>query len=243
MRKEKSKAAASKIFKFILFALIFICISAVLYLLWQLPEERPTSAEADSLRPVIIIDAGHGGIDGGTSGLSAVPEKTLNLDIALTLNDILTASGFKVVMTRTDDVMLTDPESNSNKRKNQDLSARLKIAKKEENAIFVSIHMNSFPIAKYNGLQVYYSENNPESLKLAVSIQDTVKSYLQPSNDRKVKSSEGNIFLLDNLNCPSVLIECGFLSNPQEAKNLNDAEYRRRIALLICASISNIYPS
>jgi N-acetylmuramoyl-L-alanine amidase len=250
MNSDMKEGTSLPVLKFLIFALTFIAVGVVLCMLWAffgkstetslLVEGITTNAKS----PVVVIDAGHGGVDGGATCLSALPEKDLNLEIAFALRDMLTASGVEVIMTRTEDALLTDPENPSPKKKSQDLSARLKVAKKTENAIFVSIHMNSFPIEKYNGLQVYYSPNDPNRKILADSIQSTVKKYIQSDNDRKTKVSNGNIYLLDNLNCPSVLIECGFLSNAEEAVRLNDKNYRQQLAFLICCSINDyIYSS
>ena len=182
------------------------------------------------LGKTVVIDAGHGGRDGGATALSAMPEKDLNLDIALAVRDYLSAAGIDVIMTRTEDVMLTDGEGGTNK--NQDLRARKKIAESTENAVFVSIHMNSFPIEKYYGLQVYYSDNNEKSKALAASIQEKANTTLCQGSNRKIKNAGDSIYLLDELTCPAILIECGFLSNEAEALKLNDPEYRRKMAFL-----------
>lgn len=186
----------------------------------------------------VVIDAGHGGEDGGTVSANGVCEKDINLKIAFLLCDMLKANGIRVVMTRTEDVLLYDRNENYQGRKKVlDLAARREIAEAEENCIFVSIHLNAFPLTQYKGLQVWYSPNDPASESLAESIRSTVKEHLQPDNDRAVKRATSSIYLLHRLQCPAVLVECGFLSNPEEATLLNTEEYQKQIALLLFSAI------
>ncbi len=241
--QKQNESNALGLLKFFLFSLIFIVIGTVICSLWSYLGQSASSGARQTFSestPVVVIDAGHGGPDGGTSGFSKVPEKDLNLDIALKVRDILTSAGVDVVMTRTEDITLTDPDGGT--RKNQDLRARKKIAEATPNAVLVSIHMNAFSIEKYSGLQVYYSKNDEQSQELAKAVQFAVSSALQPENDRKIKPAGENIYLLHELDCPAVLIECGFLSNAAEAEKLNDAEYRRSLAFVIANSlIGTIY--
>lgn len=239
MEKEKPYL---NILKFILFAMIFVAVGIGICALWSFIGRLAATgiddvlAEPETELPIVIIDAGHGGIDGGAIGASgAVVEKDLNLDIALRISDMLSAAGIPNILTRSDDVLLESPGSSS--KKNGDLAARKKIAESYKNAVFVSIHMNSFPIQKYSGLQVYYSPNNEKSRELASLIQTDIAKTLQPENKRKIKVASSSIYLLDNLKCPAVLVECGFLSNPEECARLSDEEYRRETALSITCSI------
>ncbi len=229
--------------RYLLFCLVFVLLLALLIILSRnllggivnaaVQENEPTSG-----LPIIVIDAGHGGEDGGTIGKSGVLEKDLNLAIALLLDEQLRACGVRTVMTRTEDVLLYDPTSDyRGQKKVQDLATRRRIAEEQENAVFVSIHMNAFPQEKYNGLQVYYSKNSPHSLRLAETIRERICTSLQPNNHRTVKSAGSEIYLLDRLTCPAVLVECGFLSNPDECFRLENAEYRKQLALCLCASI------
>ena len=195
-----------------------------------------TPAWASSDLPVIIIDPGHGGADGGAVGSTAV-EKELNLDIGARVADLFRLAGYEVVMTRGEDIMLSDPAVTSSK-KASDLSARLKIAKQYDNAIFLSIHMNAFTDSRYSGLQVYYSVSDSRSLGIAGAIQELSRE-LDPKNTRKVKAAGENIYLLHKLTCPAVLIECGFLSNDEECARLADAEYRKQLSLVFFAAVSD----
>ena len=189
---------------------------------------------------IVIIDAGHGGEDGGTIGTSGVLEKDINLKIAFDVYYTLKVAGIPAVLTRDKDILLYDTSINYQGRKKAlDMAKRLEIATSYDNSIFVSIHQNSFSDSKYSGLQVYYSENNADSLRLAQEIQELCKNTLQPENNRKCKASQSNIYLLDNIYSPAVLVECGFLSNVNECKLLESDSYQKEISIVISASIIN----
>ena len=187
---------------------------------------------------IVVLDAGHGGEDGGAVSASGIYEKNLNLSIAFLVRDLLTASGIEVVMTRETDILLYDRNVDFYGRKKAlDLLARRQIAEETEHAVFVSIHMNAYPLSQYKGLQVWYSPHNEQSRVIADRIQKNVCRSLQTSNTRKIKMAGENIYLLSRLNCPAVLVECGFLSNPDEAELLNTQEYQEKLAFLIFLSI------
>ena len=196
-------------------------------------QDEPASAK-DKI--TVIIDAGHGGRDGGASTESGVLEKDLNLAVALKLRALLSELDVNVVMTRETDVMLAD--ENSAHKKRDDLAARLKLAREQENCIFVSIHMNKFPVEKYSGLQVYYSKNNAESLLLAEAIQQKACEFLRKGNARTVKAADSSIYILHHIEVPAVLVECGFLSNPEEAALLQTESYRNKLAAVIFAAVA-----
>ena len=186
----------------------------------------------------IVIDAGHGGEDGGTQSADGMYEKEVNLEIARMLDAMLRANGIRTVMTRTEDILLYDRNTDYHGRKKMlDLGARRKIAEESENAVFVSIHMNSYPEERYSGLQVFYSPNDNRSHTLAGLIQNTVQNHLQPQNNRKIKEATSSIYLLDRLQCPAVLVECGFLSNPHEADLLSQETYRQKMAFILFCSV------
>ena len=201
-------------------------------------EFRSVSSQngADS-RIVIVIDAGHGGEDGGAQSTDGILEKDINLAIAKYLDDYLFLSGFETVMTRSDDRLLYG-NGEQNRKKFYDVRNRAEIAKQYDNSIFVSIHQNKFPIEKYSGLQVYYSKNDPRSKTLANIIQSSVKEKLQPKNNRETKAAGSNIYILNNAESPAVLVECGFLSNGEEARKLNDKEYQKKLAFVIFTSVT-----
>lgn len=225
---------------YIIFSLILILSSILIRDVFtpitHIADYKETSAD---VRRRIIIDPGHGGKDGGAVSITGTHEKQLNLDISLTLSHILHALGYEIIMTRDDDFELTYTDGGT--RKMQDLLGRLKIVRDNPDAAFVSIHMNKFPQEKYSGLQVYYSQNNDHSQDLALQIQNNVKTYIQQENNRKIKKADSSIFLLHKITSPSVLIECGFLSNQNEASLLDTVEYRTKLSSVIACSITNWY--
>lgn len=197
---------------------------------------RPIKTNTDANAVKIILDAGHGGMDGGAVSVTGTLEKDLNLSLTLQLADFLRAAGFDVILTRDTDTMLSTADGG--KRKMQDLRARLDIANANPGAIFVSIHMNIFSVEKYAGLQVYYSQNQPESKRLADTVQNFTKLHLQPENDRLTKPATSSIFLMDRMQSTGVLVECGFLSNQAEAEKLDTPAYRKQLAFLLSAAIT-----
>ncbi len=202
---------------------------------------RDADAAPGGDRVRVVIDAGHGGEDGGTSGSDGTVEKDVNLKIALIVRDILASNGVGVVMTREDDRLLYDAYGDlsdyAGKKKVYDLRNRLRIAEEHPGAALVSIHMNAFSGKQYSGLQVYYSPNDAESARLAGLVQSTVRSYIQPDNDRETKRAGSSIYLLNRIKSPAVLIECGFLSNAEECGKLNDPAYCQALALAISSAI------
>ncbi len=187
----------------------------------------------------IVLDPGHGGKDGGAVSVTGTDEKLLNLDISLSVREYLHVLGYEVILTRENDVELTHPDGGT--RKMQDLKGRLQIALEYPEAVFISIHMNKFPESKYSGLQVYYSPNEPRSFEFAKTVQNTVKETLQPNNNRNVKKADSTIFLLHKIQSPAILIECGFISNPNEAELLDTNEYRVKLSSTIASAVINSF--
>ena len=186
----------------------------------------------------VVLDAGHGGEDGGAVGVNGVLEKDLNLTIARYLKESLESRGCRVVMTREEDRLLyTDEQNIYGQRKLYDLRNRLAIASSEENPILVSIHMNKFSQSKYSGLQIYYSGNHLDSQRLATEIRNRIVLQLQPQNNRQNKKATSSIYLLHRAEMPAVLIECGFLSNPDECAKLSSEAYQRQLSCAIADSI------
>ena len=185
----------------------------------------------------VVIDAGHGGEDGGATGKAGTIEKTINLAIAKDLQDLLLASGYHVVMTRTTDSATSDNLDTIRQRKVSDLHNRLKMIESQGNCIFVSIHQNQFPQSQYHGTQIFYSRNTDSSKVLAESIRTRVVGLLQNDNSRQAKEATSSIYLLWNAKVPSVLVECGFLSNEEEEQRLNDSEYQKQLAFAICCGV------
>ena len=211
-----------------------IILSAMLYLTFM---ANFSAAEASSMpitQKTVIVDAGHGGDDGGAIGIDGTVEKDINLDISLKLEKILKFYGFNVIMTRTQDVMTCDDGLDSlRKRKISDIHNRFELMRKNPDAIFISVHQNKFEDSSQHGTQVFYSGNDERSKELAEAIQTSVTLTLQRKNDRVVKKSGSGIYLLYHAKIPAVLVECGFISNSDEVKKLKDESYRMKLAILI----------
>lgn len=189
------------------------------------------------MTPAIILDPGHGGFDGGAV-CNKVVEKDINLGISLKLRDLFRVCGYRVVMTREEDVSTADDSAGNTtrKRKVSDMHNRLKKMQAHNNAVFISIHQNKFQQSKYYGAQVFYSPNHPGSQQLAKGIQDSFKALLQPENQREIKKAGSELFLLYNAKQPAVLVECGFLSNPQECQKLTQQGYQKQVALAVLSA-------
>ncbi len=210
-----------------------------------IPDAKSTGEYVDavivqksSVFPLVIIDPGHGGRDGGASSDDGALEKDINLQISKIISRLSSAYGIDCMLTRNKDEMLGS-ELPGNKKKMKDLKSRVSIANSNDNCIFVSIHQNRFPQKKYSGLQVYYSKNSLYSKPLAEKIQTSVRKNIQPQNDRVIKQASSSIYVLDNVKCPAVLIECGFLSNDTEAKMLSDSEYQKKLSACIFTAVFN----
>ncbi len=199
------------------------------------------SATTEDL-PTIILDAGHGGFDGGAVAADGTVEKDINLKISSTLKGLLKQSGYNVIMTRESDVSTDDVESDTIAvRKKSDLENRLRLMKDYPDAIFVSIHLNKFTTSAANGSQVFYSAKNESSKLLGDSIQKSVVKLLQPENTRVNKQATSSTYILYNATIPAVLVECGFLSNTAELKRLKDPDYQKKMAFSIFCGINDFY--
>lgn len=193
-------------------------------------------------RQTIILDAGHGGFDGGAVAPDGTVEKDINLKIALTLKEFLKQGGFEVLMTRESDVSTDDVETDKiATRKKSDLKNRLGLMKDNPDAIFVSIHLNKFTTSAANGSQVFYCADHNESKVLGECIQSSIVRLLQPENTRVNKQATSSTYLLYNATVPAVLVECGFLSNSAELKRLKDEEYQKKMAFSIFCGITSFY--
>ncbi len=216
-----------------------ISIIIIIYLLFISEIEHiPSSVNSLSYKTTVIIDPGHGGEDGGTSSSDGTLEKHINLKIALKLRSMLEMSGYDTLMTRDKDIQLGDTSLDTiRQRKVSDIKTRLKITQDNPNAILVSIHQNHYSSSVYKGMQVFYSPKNEKSKLLADCIQSNTVNYLQNDNKRCTKETNSNIYLLYNSTIPSVLVECGFMSNEEEAKILKEDEYQQKLAFSIMSGI------
>lgn len=197
------------------------------------------SSAVASEKFTVIIDAGHGGFDGGASSDDGTPEKNINLNIALALKEDLEKNGFTTVLTRDSDTSTEDKGlSTIRERKHSDLRNRMKIMDSTENSIFVSVHQNHFSEKKYSGAQVFYSPNfSEQSSALAQIIQTEIVETLQPENTRQIKSCGTSVYLIYEAVRPAVLVECGFLSNDNEAELLKNTDYQKQMAQCISKGI------
>lgn len=192
-------------------------------------------------RPVIrehciVIDAGHGGIDGGATSCSGVLESKINLDIALRLNDMFRLLGYDTVMIRTTDESVYTEGSTIAAQKVSDLKERVRITNGTQGAILISIHQNTFSDSRYHGAQVFYAPTQ-NSDRFAKKMQSDLIACLDPGSNRKSKKAD-HVYFMQHIKCPGVLIECGFISNPKEEGKLRSTEYQKKLSAVIAASCS-----
>lgn len=188
--------------------------------------------------PTVIIDAGHGGEDGGTSSEDGVVEKDINLSISRYLTEILRCYGYNVIMTRSTDEQIGDNSLPTiRQRKISDVRKRLELTKQFPDALFVSIHQNHYSSPRYSGAQVFYSPKSPLSKLLADTVQGSIVSLVQKDNTRMIKEIGTNVYLLYNCESPAIMVECGFLSNPDESELLATTDYQKKIAFSVACGI------
>lgn len=182
------------------------------------------------LNKVIALDAGHGGFDPGAVGDQGKNEDDLNLEIVLRVRRLIEQSGGIVILTReTDEGLITEKSDTYRKKKNEDLRNRRILINNSEPDVFLSIHLNSFPQSRYFGAQTFYKKGCDKSKLLSEIIQQELRNVLDKNNTRKPQSRD-SIYLLREVDVPSVLIECGFMSNSREEKLLNNPKYQEKIA-------------
>lgn len=188
----------------------------------------------------IILDAGHGGMDGGCSSVNDIPEKGINLNIVLYLRDMLELSGYPVVLTRETDCSIYDSgtEGIAN-QKLSDMENRLDIFNSVDNAVCISVHQNQFTDPQYSGAQIFYSSHIKENAELAQTMQNSFVEMIQPDNTREIKECGDSLYLCCNSKNPTVMVECGFLSNPDEAVLLESEDYQKKIAFTIFYAIQS----
>lgn len=223
-------------------AAILLCITTFVLLMIKSTDKITinTSAEAQEKKPNLIIDAGHGGEDGGAV-VGDVLEKEINLDISNDTADLLKLFGFDVSMTRKSDDALTNEGEDVKQRKYNDMKMRLDMYNSSADNVIISIHQNKFSSASSHGAQVFYSPNNENSLRLAESMRNSVVSMIQPNNERECKKAGKEIYLLKNTNNPAVIVECGFISNQNERKLLLDKSYQKNMALAVATGFLDYY--
>lgn len=183
-------------------------------------------------RSTLVLDAGHGGIDGGAISDSGLKESDINLQIALKTEALVRFLGIDTVMTRETD---TDNSDNKAYSEHDNLVQRVKLANSTENAVLISIHQNKFPSAVVSGAEVMYSDND-DSKALGLLTQDNLVALLDSSNRRVARPAPKELLLTSSVKCPTILVECGFMSNPQEAQKLASNDYQLKLAAILAGS-------
>ena len=217
--------------------LVLLCVLCCFALRWR---SAPVFAPAGLGQRTLVIDAGHGGEDGGAVSPSGISESTINLAIALRLDAFAGLVGVPTVMTRTDDSSLKSADAETlREMKRSDLKNRVKLIQSTPNPVLISIHQNNFADARSSGAQVFYG-HAPTSAALGSQAQAILRAILAPENDRAAKEISGDIYLMRNIDCPALLVECGFLSNSEEEALLQTPQYQLRIAAaLLYAYLTN----
>lgn len=185
---------------------------------------------------VVVIDAGHGGVDGGATSCTGVLESQINLEIALRLNDLMNLLGVRTKMIRTTDCSIHTYGETIAAQKASDLKERVKVVNETDNAVLISLHQNYFSDSKYYGAQTFYGKTEG-SKELASMLQTKLVQELNPGSKRACKEAKG-IYLLEHIEQCGVLVECGFLSNPQEEAKLTDSQYQKKLCCVIASTVS-----
>ncbi len=197
----------------------------------------PAAAGAVGNLPTIVIDPGHGGADGGASSASGILESALNLEIAERVEAIFLFFGLPVRMTRSSETIDYPPDAQSIKaKKTADTKARVQLIESTEHALLLSIHQNYYPASGPCGAQALYAPTSG-SQELAERIQANILTFLDPENRRPAAPIQDSIYIMNHVSCPAVLVECGFLSNPEETEKLCTKEYQIKLAAVLAASI------
>ena len=193
------------------------------------PVFRPAAEEG----PVLVLDAGHGGEDGGAVSLTGVAESGINLAITLRVDQLLGFCGAPPVVLREEDVSLHDQGADTlREKKASDLRNRVQAVEQVGDAVLLSVHQNTFTDKKYHGAQAFYAPTEG-SQALAEAMQEALRSALDPENGRQAKPIPASVYLMGHVSCPAVLVECGFLSNPEEEALLRSADYQTRLAAVL----------
>lgn len=187
----------------------------------------------------LIVDAGHGGEDGGAVSCTGRSESAYNLDIALRLDDLFHLLGYETKMTRKTDTAIYTTGQTIAQKKVSDLKERVKIVQEVPGAVLISIHQNTFPDSRYSGAQVFYA-NTAGSEELAEMLQAALVTALNPGSNRKAKKSE-SVYLMERIDKPGVLIECGFLSNGEEEAKLRCPSYQKELCCVIAATVAGSF--
>ena len=213
-----------------LFMILFLLMGAIVAS-WKLSELTANVSKEEKKEKkdqvVIVVDPGHGGEDPGKVGINDVLEKDLNFQIAKKVKKLLEEAGIKIVMTRTNDKV---PDA-----KKEDLNQRVQLINETKPTLALCIHQNSYPDEKIKGAQVFYHTITPEAEDVATIVQEQLRT-VDPTNTRQIKEND-TYFMLKNCQVPTIIVECGFLTNPEEAAKLTQEEYQDQIAQAICEGV------
>lgn len=214
----------------------FYAIAAVLVLSVGISRAATEAAsyQTQTAYPVVIIDPGHGGFDGGTTSCTGIPESHVNLEVSVRLRDLLTLLGMQTSMTRTEDISLDTQGDTVRSQKQSDLKNRVQAVNNTENGLLLSIHQNYFPQSQYSGPQVFHALD-AASQAFAQQMQSALNAALAPTSSRTCKTAEG-VYLMEHIDTTGILIECGFLSNAAEEAKLRQPEYQKKLCCVIAAT-------
>ena len=214
---------------------LLLCVGV--YLFTPLPAREQAIAPQMICTPTLIIDAGHGGEDGGAISHTGALESNINLEIALKLEQVAALVGFYPVMIRSDDVSVYDPGcATIRDKKISDIRNRVRTIESFPSATLVSIHQNTYPEEKYHGFQLFYAPTDG-SREIAESMRSSMQKGLNPENKRELKKIPDSIYLMNHITCPAVLVECGFLSNVSEEILLRDEDYQKKLVTALVAGL------
>lgn len=202
----------------------------------------PAMGSPDSAQRILVLDAGHGGLDGGAVADDGTAEQDINLHIVQISCDLAGFLGIPTVLTRSDTQSLDyNPEQTIRQNKVADIHAREQIVLQQEHPVFLSVHLNKFSDPSYSGAQTFWSQNNVEGQFLAESIQAALTEGLHPAKQRSAKAAENSIYLMKQLMCPAVIVECGFLSNAEDLTKVKDSVYQTKLAVCMISGYQNQY--
>ena len=219
-----------------LYFVVSVAVAAMIAGLWVWEPSVVSASISLDEEPVLIIDAGHGGVDGGASAASGHKESDINLSVSLKLAHVLAFCGKAPVLTRTEDVSLHDENCTTiHEKKVSDLNNRIELIKEHHNALLISVHQNYFTDPRYKGFQVFYSVGD-SSRQWAERTQELMRQALSPDNGRKARLLSDDVYLFRHIECPSILVECGFLSNGEETALLLNDGYQKKLAVALAVS-------
>lgn len=213
-----------------LFVIILSCFFAVRQII------PAFSVIGENRTPTLILDAGHGGEDGGATSAAGNKESDINLAIVLKLEALMAFLGVETILTRSEDVSIHDSScSTLREKKVSDLKNRAALIQSVPNALVISVHQNTFTDPKYHGTQVFYGAGDL-ARQWADHTQETFRAFLAPDNNRKASGIPDHVYLFKHIDCPAILVECGFLSNGEEASLLLTDTYQRKVAMVLVGS-------